>query len=133
MPFTQPQPAAPVIPDPEIVVGTSSLRAGVSDDPTKGLFQAGTGSAPATGTKQTTASVVYATPYATAPFPIVQPTGGPFTVASDYLVDWSITSASNTGFAVTFNGHHGEGNSDGNIITPVTFNYLVYGTVEVPA
>lgn len=124
-----------VIPEPEIVVTASSLRAGVSDDPTKGQWYFGTGSAPASGTKQTTAAIVYPVSFSTTPYPFVQVTGGPFTdgnSAGGYFVDDSLTSMSNSGFTVTFNANHGEDNADGNIINAVTFNWGVYGTVEVP-
>ncbi len=132
----QAQPTPPEIPEPEVVVTTTSLRVGTSDDETKGLLQCGSGSASASGTKSTSAAIVYATPFATTPTVVVTPTGGPFATgngAGGYYVDTSVTSQSTTGFTVTFNSNHGEENSDGNISSAVTFNYMAYGTVEVPA
>jgi hypothetical protein len=65
-------PEEPEIPDPEIVVSASpaSFRAGVSDDSTKFYIQAGSGSAPASGTENTQVSVTFAEPFAATPWHI---------------------------------------------------------------
>ena len=134
--FWTPQPTIPEPEQPEIVVGANSFRGGTSADETKGLFQTGTGSAAASGTKSTSVAVVYATPFAATPIVVVTATGGPFAPgngAGGYYADLSITASSATGFTLTANTNHGEDNSDGNINTAVTFNYMAYGNVEVPA
>src|SRR5690606_24320964 len=58
MPAWTPEPEPPVIPDPDIVIGTAppSFRAGVSDSTTKFLMQFGTGTAPASGARTTSSA-----------------------------------------------------------------------------
>lgn len=124
-------PEPPDPPDPDIVVTETSFQAGTSADPTKYFTQIGTGSAPASGTKSTQATVSFATPFAAAPkvFPIN--TSGYVTAAGDVQPTVSVTSKSSTQFTVLFSTQTGEGNSNNNIINAVNFDYLAVGTREV--
>jgi hypothetical protein len=120
----------PEVPDPEIVVGADSFQAGVSTDETKFLLQTGTGSAPATGLVNTTASVTFDTPFAATPMVFIQPTtdsnaGGP-------MVAEISSGPSTTGFTVIFTIAAGS-LSSAVTLNAVPFNWLALGTVEVPA
>ena len=134
--FWTPQPTIPEPEQPEIVLTANSLRAGTSADETKALIQAGTDTAPNSGTYNTSKAVTYPIAFSSTPYPVVTPVGGPFTSgngAGGYYADFSITAQSNTGFTVTFNGNHGEENDDGKFNTTVAFNWIAFGNVEVPA
>lgn len=131
-----PQPEI-VIPEPDIVITTSpdkSLRVGTSDSTTKVLTQYGTGSAPASGNKQTTLAVTFPTAFNVLWMVNIMPTGGPFAPgngAGGYYADWALSANSTTGFTVVFNTNHGEDNSDGNIGSPIDFMWEATGTVIV--
>lgn len=129
----QPQPEPPEIPEPEVVVTTSSVRIGTSDDETKYLIQTGSGTASASGTKSTTASITFATPYAVTPIVLPNTTSGYVTQAGTVQPSISVTSTSTTGATFQFVTQTGEGNSDNDIVTPVAFSWVAFGTVEVPA
>lgn len=133
----QAQPAAVEIPDPEVVVTTSSVRIGTSDDETKWFEQGGTGATTTgVGTKLATGTVTFATPFATLLGVQVTPTGGPHAPgngAGGYYAKASVTASSTTAFTVTMCTNTGEENSDGNISGAISFFWKAYGTVEVPA
>lgn len=123
------QAAVPVIPDPEIVVEASpfSFQAGTSDEATKFFQQAGSGSAAATAGRDTNASVTFATPFAAAPYVVVQPTsvsnaGGPMVP--------ELTSVSATGFTTNFTIAAGSG-ADAKIFNAVPFAWIAFGTRTV--
>ena len=125
------------IPEPDIVITTSpnkSLRVGTTASTTKVLKQYGSGSAPASGNKQTTLAVVFPTAYNVLWMVNIMPTGGPFAPgngAGGYYADWALSANSTTGFTVLFNTNHGEENSDGNITSPIDFLWEATGTVIV--
>lgn len=132
-PIWIPKQVLPEIPEPEVVVTTSSVRIGTSDDETKYLIQTGSGTATATNTKSTTASITFATPYAVAPIVLPNTTSGYVTQAGTVQPSISVTSVSTTGATFQFVTQTGEGNSDNNIVTPVAFSWVAFGTVEVAA
>lgn len=120
--------------DPDIVVGASSLRAGVSTNTSKFLIQVGTGSAPASGNKSTQTTVTFGTAYTTLLGVIVQPTGtGP--TSGGVYVRTSVISQSATGFTAGFStltgGTSADSYSNSNIINPVTFTWVAFGLVTV--
>ena len=119
----------PDIPSPDIVVTASPLSflAGVSDVSTKFFIQAGTGTAAATGGRDTNASASFPTAFAAAPFVFIQPTsvsnvGGPMVP--------ELTSVSATGFTTNFTIAAGAGR-DAKIFNPVPFNWIAFGTRTV--
>ena len=122
-------PEAPVAPDPDIVVTASPLSflAGVSDVATKFFVQAGTGSAAATGGRDTNATIPFPTAFAGAPLVFIQPTsvsnaGGPMVPET--------TSVSATGFTTNFTIAAGSG-ADAKIFNSVPFAWVAFGTRTV--
>lgn len=124
-------PEPPVIPEPEIVVELSPFlfQAGTSDDATKYFQQAGSGSALATGGRDTNASVTFPNQFAAAPFVMIQPTnvsnsGGPMVS--------ELTAVSASGFTTNFTIAAGSG-ADAKIFNPVPFAWVAFGTRTVVA
>lgn len=124
-------PTDPVIPDPETEVGADFYRSGVSTDPTKFLVQWGSASASVSGSKSTTSNIVFATPYATPPKVFVINTTGYVTQKGNVQPTVSATSVSTTGATFLFSTQTGEDNSDNNIVTPVGYDWVAFGTVEI--
>lgn len=127
-------PTAPVIPDPEIVITSTpqkTFRAGVSDDSTKFFAQYGSDSVSPSGTKTVTKSVVFTTPFLTAPWFIgIENTSGAAT-ASGAWPSVSITARSVSGFTVTFNIPDDDSNSNWMISNTINFNWKAEGTLTV--
>lgn len=128
-PLWQQIPETPEAPDPEIVVGANSFRAGISTDETKFLFQSGAATAPATGLVNTSQSVVFATAYSAAPKVMViassdSNAGGPMVP--------ELTAVSTTGFTVLFTIAAGS-LSSAVTLNAVPFDWVAFGNVEVPA
>lgn len=126
----QAQPEPPEIPDPEIVVGTDYFRAGVSDDATKFLIKSGSGSMAASGSTGTTGSVVFTEAYGAIWRVFCQATGGGVT-SGGHLPIISVTAKSPTGFSVSANVNVLSPGGASNITTPVAFDWMAIGTVEV--
>jgi len=125
-----PIPAAPVVPDPEIVLTTTSFRAGVSDDETKFYIQTGTGTAPATGDKGTSVAVTFPVAFSTIAFVSIELEIAAAT-ASGALVDTSATGKTTTGFTANFNVSDDDNNSSWKISNDVNFMWMAMGTKEV--
>lgn len=121
-------------PDPQIVVTATSFRAGVSTDDTKFLVQYGTGSAAASGTKSTSAAIAFATAFGATPLVFLEVTGGGPTSAGAY-VKTSVVAPSAAGATASFSSLTGGSSADNfsgsNITSPVTFNWIAFGTVEI--
>lgn len=128
----QPIPAPPEIPDPEIVIGTKTFRAGVSDDETKYFVQAGNGTATSTGTKSTSVAVSFPTPFSAVWFADVAVTVSS-TTPSGALPTHSITGLSTTGFTANFNIPDDDSNASWKFSADVLFNWIAHGTKEVAA
>lgn len=130
LPYWAPPPVIPVAPDPEIVVGTASFRAGISTDETKFLIKTGAGSCPASGSTGTNGSVVFDAPFGALWQVYLQAKGGGVT-SGGHLPILSVTAQSATGFSVTANVNVLSGGGQSNIINAVQFSWLAIGTVEV--
>ncbi len=126
----QAQPEPPEAPDPEVVVGDASFRAGVSTDATKFLIQRGTASMPASGNTGTLGSFTFPTAYGVIWDVFIQATGGGVTSGA-HLPIISKTAQSTTGFSLVANVNVLSGGGASNIITPVAFSWMAIGTVEV--
>lgn len=135
--IAQPFPELPEIPEPDIVVGASSLQAGISSDPTKFLIQAKAGTAPAAADIRTSVTVTFDTAYAALLGVMVTPTiqnvsssgGGATPVAS---VTGYTPGGPATSVTVNFrNPTDGDVIDSGDYISsPVTFVAVAFGTVE---
>jgi hypothetical protein len=123
-------PTPPEIPDLEIAVTATTFQAGVSTDDTKWFVQSGNATAPASGSFTTSQTITFATAFSTAPLVFVIPTsnsqpGGP--------VVWNLTSApSTTAFTVQFDIAEGAA-SGANIVNSSPYQWIAFGTREVPA
>lgn len=122
-------------PDPEIVISSTSFRAGVSTDATKHLRQFGTGSAPSTGTKATSTTVTFATPFNELfGVHIIPMTTS--TTPSGAIPTWSVTGwvfgAASSSVTVNFNIPDDDSSSSWKFNTSVPFAYEAYGNKEVP-
>lgn len=129
----QEQPEPPEIPEPEVVVTTSpaSFRAGVSDNTTKFFIQAGSGSAPASGTENTQVSVTFAEPFAAAPWHIsIEQTHNGVT-SLGVVPQYTISARSASGFTVRFSTEENSDFSGWNITSAVPFTYAAFGTKTV--
>jgi hypothetical protein len=111
--------------DPDVTVAADSFRAGTSASTTKFLIQRGSATAPASGSNTTQASVTFPVPFDTVWHVSIMPTtnsqpGGP--------VVWNLTAApATTGFTAQFDV--AEGTSSGaNIVNPVPFTWVAFGT-----
>lgn len=125
-----PEPPEPV--DPEIVIDDAAklFRAGVSDDNTKFVIQCGLGSAPASGSRNTTGSVTFDTPFVTLwALNITQNHNG--VTADSHVPSQTVTTKSTTGFTARFSTDENSTSSVWNIINEVPFMWVAMGTVEV--
>lgn len=126
----QSPPDAPVVPDPEIVVGDASFQAGISTDTTKYYVQVGTGSAPASGSRSTNASVSFPETFGVLwHVSLTQTHSGVTALAA--VPAQSVTTKSTTGFSVLFNIHDQSTNSQWDITSPVPFTWMAIGTKTV--
>ena len=121
--------------DPDVVVGTSSFRAGISSDKTKYLQQWGTDSSSASGGKTATKSVTFTTPFKEAPNVDITPTTASACSTANLIPSLAVTTVSATGFTVTFStvtgGTSADNYSGSNILSPVTFMWKATGRVDV--
>lgn len=132
-----PIPEPPEIPEPDIVVETSSFTAGVSDDPTKYNIQTGTGSATASNQLTATATITFATPFDNLQHVSITPSvTGVTSNSPPGIPTWAVTgyspgsAASNV--TVTFYMAPVQTISSEDMISAnVTFTYAAFGTVEV--
>lgn len=128
-----PTPEPPVIPEPEIVITTTpnkSFQAGVSDSTTKYFVQVGTGSAPASGSQNTSASVVFPTAFAELwHVSVTQKHNG--VTANSSVPSQSNTTESTTGFTTRFSTNENSASSEWNIINSVPFSWMAVGTRTV--
>jgi hypothetical protein len=126
--------AFPSAPTLDVVIGASSIRIGDGSafpNP-KVLIQRGTGTAPATGNKDTSVAVTWATPLASI-WHVAITTTITSATPSGALVDNSVTGwtqgSPSTGVTVNFNVSDDDNNAAWKISNPITFSYLVIGTV----
>lgn len=129
----QEQPEEPEIPDPEIVVSTSpaSFRGGVSDNTTKFFIQAGSGSAPASGTENTQVSVTFAEPFAATPWHISIEQTHDGVTSLGVVPQYTVSARSASGFTVRFSTEENSDFSGWNITSAVPFTYAAFGTKTV--
>ena len=128
------QTAIPTPPEPDIVVSANSFRAGISSDNTKFCVLTGTGSAPATGAKGTSANITF-----TPAFDVLWHVAVTTTIAaatpSGALVDNSVTGFSpgsaSSGVTVNFNVSDDDGNAAWKISNAIDFTWIAFGTREV--
>lgn len=129
----QDPPAAPPAPaDPDIVVGTASLRVGLTSDANKFLIQTGSSSAPASGTSTTSQAVTFPTEFSTllGVFPVITSTSYS---SVGFFAAPAVTSKSTTGFTFNANvsAHQGGSGSDANINSAVPFDWVAFGIVNI--
>lgn len=126
--------ALPAAADPDVVVGANSFRAGTSASTTKKLIQTGSSSAPSSGSKSTSVSVVFATAFTALEHVGVTVTTDAATAGA--LVRVAVTTQSATGFTVKFSTTTGGTSADNftpsDINNAVTFTYMAIGTLVVP-
>lgn len=136
LPAWVPPAEPPVIPDPDIVIGTAppSFRAGVSDSTTKILHQYGTGSAPASGARTTNAAISFPVPFdkifcvmATPKQNVV----GAHGIGATCAITGYTQGAASSGCTVNFNSADDGGDSGYQIINAIPFDWVAIGTVQV--
>lgn len=89
-------------------------------------YQMGAGSAPASGNHTSSTTVTFPVPFATTPVVMASVSGTTF-ASSGYLAALAISNVSTTGFTIAFDTNSSDG-SNGNIIAPVPFNWVAFGT-----
>lgn len=126
----QSPPEAPVVPDPDIVIGDDTFRAGITDDSTKFYIQTGTGEAPASGSRNTTEAIEFPVPFATLwHVSVTQQHNG--VTADSHIPAQSNTTQSVAGFTVRFSTDENSESSVWNIINPVPFSWMAIGTITI--
>lgn len=127
-------PEAPVIPDPEIEITESTesntFQAGTSDNKIKFFMQTGSASAPASGSENTSVSVTFPKAFKKLWYVDASQTHGGVS-AYPILPAQSFPSRTVTGFTVMFSQEENSDASGWNITSPVTFDWIAYGTIEV--
>ncbi len=127
----QAEPPAPATPA-DIDVQSASFRAADTGTPATSFFmQQGSGSAVASGSHTTSASVVFATPFLATPKVFFQATGGGVT-GDGYQPILSRTAVSTTGFTVGVNINEGGTGGGTNISAAVAFDWVAFGTITTP-
>lgn len=124
------QTAIPDPPEPDIVVGASSFQAGTSDDATKHFEQWGTGSAPASGTRSTSAAINFPTAFGTLGHVSVSITSTSVTAAGG-LPSVATTGGNGSGFTATFYSGDEDNGDNADITSAVNFTWYAVGTREV--
>ena len=127
--FWTPQQEIPAPAEPNIVVdGTAkTFQAGVSDDTTKYFVQTGLGSAPASGGRNTSASIVFPTTFAALwHVSVTQKHNG--VTANAFIPSQSNTAESTSGFSVRFTTDENSTWAGWNITSPVPFSWMAIGT-----
>lgn len=128
-----PEPPGPP-PDPEIVVGAASFQAGISSDPTKFLLLRGTGTAPATGGQSSSSSISFDTPFDAIWHVSVTPNVSVVnTIGATVAVTGYSPGSASTGVTAEFTNADDGGESGWQIINPIPYTWVAYGTIEVPA
>ena len=130
--FWTPQQEIPEPAEPDIVVDdtANTFQAGVSDDTTKYFVQTGAGSAPASGSQNTSVSVVFPTAFTELwHVSVTQKHNG--VTANSSVPSQSNTTESATGFTVRFSTNENSANSEWNIINSVPFSWMAVGTRTV--
>lgn len=127
----QTDPVDPVVPDPDIVVGTGVLTAGISTDTNKFYMVSGTGTVAPSGGLSGSATVTFATPFSAAPvyIGIQYVSGGPGN--SGVYPKSRVSSPSAAGFTASFSsatgGSSADGRSGNNFSSTLTFTYVAIG------
>lgn len=125
----------PTVPDPDIVVSTGGILAGVSTDTNKFYLETGSGTASASGSKTASVGITFATPFSATPVHIgIQCTGGGQTSAGSY-VHPQVTAQSATGFTAGFStltgGTSADNQSPSNITSAINFTWVAIGNRTV--
>jgi hypothetical protein len=125
------------IPEPDIVITTTparSVRIGTSASTTKFFVLFGTGTAPATGDKDTSVNITWSTPFAQLWHVAVTTTISAAT-PSGALVDNSVTGftpgSASSSVTVNFNVSDDDTNPAWKISNPIDFTYAAFGTIIV--
>lgn len=134
--YWAPPPEIPEPEEPEIQVGTLTLRLGTSADETKHYTQYGTATAPASGTKGTSITVNFPTAFAqvwfitiTVMVPQATPSGA---MVDSAAINWT-QGAAGTSFTAVFNVSDDDTNPAWLISEDIAFAWKAEGTIEVPA
>lgn len=124
----------PAAATPDIVIGANSFRAGVSSDATKFLIQAGSDTAPASGTSTTSKNITFPTPYASLLHVSITRTTA--SASASMGVTEAVTGyspgAASTGVTARFDSADDGGESNWQIVNTVPFTWIAFGFVEVP-
>lgn len=127
-------PVTPDPPDPEIEVTSTSFRAGISTDNTKFFMLTGTAIAPNTGTKNTSQTVTFATPF-DALWNVVITVTTASTTPSGFIPTQSVTGwvagNASSGVTVNFNIPDDDSTATFKFSTTVPFAWTAIGTREI--
>lgn len=116
--------------DPDIVVGTTDFRAGLTDETTKFFEQWGTASAPASGSHATSVAVTFPTAFKETPF--ITATIAQASICAAGLVGGvGISSASASGCTINVNVNDDDTRSEFNIVSPVSLMWHAVGRRDV--
>lgn len=119
----------PAAASPDIVITSSSFRAGISSNTSKFLLLMGSDTAPASGTYTTSKTITFGTAFTTCLHASAQPVGA--SNPGGPMVSYPSAAATSTG--VTFVFDVAEGNSgQSNIVNPVPFTWFAIGFLTVP-
>lgn len=128
----QSPPPPPVIPEPDVVLGEKSFRAGTSSSSLKFLILTGEGSAPAGGGRNASATVNFPQAFSTLWHVEVSQRHNGVT-ANGFIPAQAITAQSAASFTVRFTTDDNSTWSGWDITSPVPFSWMAVGTVIVPA
>lgn len=137
IPYWDSPPADPVIPDPEIIVATSSFQAGISTDETKLFIQTGTGSAPASGGYTTSTTITFPIPFGALWNVIITvttdrvTTGNTGWLPAQSVTGWTPGSAA-TNATANFTLSEDDPGPPCVFTSSVPFAWTAIGTIEVP-
>ncbi len=123
---------APTVPQLDVVIGAASLQLGTSASATKFYLQKGSASAPASGSKNTSTSVVFPKKFEQLWWVGVTQTHDGVTAYST-LPQQSNTAQSASGFSVRFSTDENSTASGWNITSAVPFDWMAVGLIEVTA
>ncbi len=122
--------AQPEIPQPEIVIDSSSFRAGTSSSTTKYIIQEGSDTAPSSNYVITDKIVTFPKEFASPPRVFLEVTQGAVTLGG-YLTDHSVTDKTTTGFTAHFNSDHGTATGSADIAAPISFDWVAFGRIVI--
>lgn len=127
-------PEVPEVPDPEIEIteatAGNTFQAGTSDNKIKFFIQTGSASAPATGSENTSVSVTFNKAFKKLWFVDASQTHGGVS-GFPALPAHSFSSRTETGFTVMFSQEENSSDGGWKITSPVTFDWIAFGTIEV--